>query len=159
MFSQHQFIRLPQVKELTCLSKSSIYRLTEEGDFPKQIPLGARSVVWVKSHVEDWCAQKVNTALCWVVDKWNQHRSIAGFRTSCGTLLTKEHSICVRRRDTLSVLLPMGDRRGHSPSACPLEATIKSMWFATWISLCGLSLWKTHQGSHYISSSRTSVPR
>ena len=64
MFSQHQFIRLPQVKELTCLSKSSIYRLIEEGDFPKQIPLGARSVVWVKSQVEDWCAQKVNTTLC-----------------------------------------------------------------------------------------------
>jgi prophage regulatory protein len=35
----------------------------EEGDFPKQIPLGARSVVWVKSQVEDWCAQKVASAL------------------------------------------------------------------------------------------------
>ncbi len=63
MLSQYQFIRLPQVKELTCLSKSSIYRLMEEEDFPKQIPLGARSVVWVKSQVEDWCAQKVNAAL------------------------------------------------------------------------------------------------
>ena len=64
MLFNSQFIRLPQVKELTCLSKSSIYRLMEEGDFPKQIPLGARSVVWVKSQVEDWCVQKVNTALC-----------------------------------------------------------------------------------------------
>ena len=64
MFSNSQFIRLPQVKELTYLSKSSIYRLIEEGDFPKQIPLGARSVVWMKFHVEDWCAQKVNAALC-----------------------------------------------------------------------------------------------
>ena len=64
MFSNSQFIRLPQVKELTCLSKSSIYRLIEEGDFPKQIPLGARSVVWVKSRIEDWCAQKVDAALC-----------------------------------------------------------------------------------------------
>ena len=64
MFSQHQFIRLPKVKELTCLSKSSIYRLIEEGDFQKQVSLGARSVVWVKSQVEDWCAQKVNAALC-----------------------------------------------------------------------------------------------
>ena len=121
MLFSSQFIRLPQVKEITCLSKSSIYRLIEEGDFPKQILLGACSVVWVKSYIEDWCAQKVNAALCWVVDKWKQHRSIAGFRTSCGTLLTKEHSICVRRRDTLSVLLPMGDRRGHSPSVVLLE--------------------------------------
>ena len=62
MFSQYQFIRLPQVKELTCLSKSSIYRLMEEGEFPKQVSLGARSVVWVKSQVEDWCLNKVKVA-------------------------------------------------------------------------------------------------
>lgn len=62
MLSQYQFIRLPQVKELTCLSKSSIYRLMEEGDFPKQVSLGARSVVWVKSQVEDWCLSKVKVA-------------------------------------------------------------------------------------------------
>ena len=58
-----QFLRLNQVKEITTLSKSSIYRLMEEGDFPKQVALGARSVVWVKSQVEDWCAEKINSAL------------------------------------------------------------------------------------------------
>ena len=69
MLSQYQsiplrrvFVRLPQVKELTCLSKSSIYRLMDEGNFPKQVLLGARSVAWVKSDVEDWCAQKINAA-------------------------------------------------------------------------------------------------
>ena len=56
------FIRLPQVKELTSLSKSSIYRLMEEGDFPKQVSLGSRSVVWVRAHVEEWCNQKIATA-------------------------------------------------------------------------------------------------
>ena len=56
------FVRLPQVKEMTCLSKSSIYRLMDSGDFPKQILLGARSVVWVRSQVEDWCSQKISTA-------------------------------------------------------------------------------------------------
>ena len=60
----YRFIKLYQVKDITSLSKSSIYRLMGEGEFPKQITLGARSVVWVKSQVEDWCAQKVNTALC-----------------------------------------------------------------------------------------------
>ena len=48
---------------MTCLSKSSIYRLMDAGDFPKQILLGARSVAWVRSQVEDWCAQKVSGAL------------------------------------------------------------------------------------------------
>ncbi len=62
MLSQYQFIRLPQVKELTCLSKSSIYRLIEEGDFPKQHSLGVRSVGWVKSQVEDWILSKVKLA-------------------------------------------------------------------------------------------------
>ena len=44
MLTSAQFIRLPQVKEITSLSKSSIYRLMEDGDFPKQVALGARSV-------------------------------------------------------------------------------------------------------------------
>ena len=63
MFTYSQFLRLPQVKELTCLSKSSIYRLMEQGDFPKQVSLGARSVAWVRADIEDWCAQKVNASL------------------------------------------------------------------------------------------------
>ena len=63
MLTSAQFLRLPQVKEITCLSKSSIYRLIEEGNFPKQIAWGARSVVWERSQVEDWCNQKVVAAL------------------------------------------------------------------------------------------------
>ena len=63
MLTSAQFLRLPQVKEITCLSKSSIYRLIEDGDFPKQVALGARSVVWVRSQVEDWMHQKVSAAL------------------------------------------------------------------------------------------------
>ena len=60
MSTSTKFIRLPQVKELTCLSKTSIYRLMGEGEFPKQVALGARSVVWVKTQIEDWCESKLN---------------------------------------------------------------------------------------------------
>ena len=63
MTSHSNFIRLPQVKEMTCLSRSSIYRLINEGDFPKQVALGSRSVVWVRSQVEEWMNQKVASAL------------------------------------------------------------------------------------------------
>ncbi len=63
MFVQAQVLRLPQVKELTSLSKSTIYRLMDEGDFPKQISLGARSVAWEKSQVEQWCHSKITAAL------------------------------------------------------------------------------------------------
>ena len=56
------FVRLPQFKEMTCLSKPSIYRLMADGEFPSQIPLGARSVVWVRSEIEEWCSQKISSA-------------------------------------------------------------------------------------------------
>lgn len=60
MISNEMFLRLPQVKQYTCLSKSSIYRLMDEGDFPKQVYLGARSVVWVKSQIHEWCLSKIS---------------------------------------------------------------------------------------------------
>ena len=63
MLTTAQFLRLPQVKEMTCLSKSSIYRLMDEGNFPKQISIGSRSVVWIRSQVEDWCFNKISAAL------------------------------------------------------------------------------------------------
>ena len=54
------FVRLPQVKDMTCLSKSSIYRLMADGGFPSQISLGAHSVVWVHAEIEEWCSQKIS---------------------------------------------------------------------------------------------------
>jgi len=62
MLHRRDFVRLPQVKEMTCLSKSSIYRLMADGDFPSQIPLGARSVVWVRTEIEEWCDQKIKSS-------------------------------------------------------------------------------------------------
>lgn len=60
MISSIKFIRLAKVNKLTCLSKSSIYRLMGEGEFPKQVALGARSVVWVKPQIDNWCESKLN---------------------------------------------------------------------------------------------------
>ena len=60
MIIEQQFIRLSKVKEITSLSKSSIYRLISEGDFPKQIQIGKRSVVWVRSDINNWINQKLN---------------------------------------------------------------------------------------------------
>ena len=62
MIIEQQFIRLNKVKEITSLSKSSIYRLISEGDFPKQIQIGKRAVVWVRSDINDWINQKLKTA-------------------------------------------------------------------------------------------------
>ena len=59
---QQEFIRLNVVKEITSLSKSTIYRLVSEGDFPKQVQIGKRAVVWVRSDINAWINQKLKTA-------------------------------------------------------------------------------------------------
>jgi len=57
-----KLLRLPQVKSITGLSKSTIYFRISEGTFPKQIPLGPRLVVWVESDIQKWIAEQVLAA-------------------------------------------------------------------------------------------------
>ena len=59
---QQKLLRLPEVKTTTGLSKSTIYARISEGDFPKQISLGARLVVWVESDIQKWIAEQVAAA-------------------------------------------------------------------------------------------------
>ena len=59
---QHKLLRLPQVKTITGLSKSTIYARISEDTFPKQIPLGPRLVVWVESDIQKWIAEQVAAA-------------------------------------------------------------------------------------------------
>ena len=60
--ASEQLLRLPQVKSLTGLSKSTIYSRIAEGTFPKQIPIGPRLVVWVESDIQNWIAEQVSAA-------------------------------------------------------------------------------------------------
>ena len=47
-----RLLRLPEVNHLPVLSKSSIYTQIAEDSFPRQIPLGARTVVWLESDIQ-----------------------------------------------------------------------------------------------------------
>jgi len=60
--ASEQLLRLPQVKSITGLSKSTIYSRIAEGTFPKQIPIGPRLVVWVESDIQNWIAEQVAAA-------------------------------------------------------------------------------------------------
>ena len=62
MITEQQFIRLGEVIQITSLSKTSIYRLISEGTFPKQIQIGKRAVVWVRSDINAWINQKLKTS-------------------------------------------------------------------------------------------------
>jgi prophage regulatory protein len=51
------FLRLPAVKSLTGLSRSSIYAKVRAGEFPQPVSIGVRSIGWVESEVQQWIAE------------------------------------------------------------------------------------------------------
>jgi prophage regulatory protein len=55
-------IRLPEVKQRTGLSRSSIYALAARGEFPRPISLGRRSVAWVASEISRWIEARIRAA-------------------------------------------------------------------------------------------------
>ena len=55
-----QLIKLKEVINKTCLSRSSIYDYVDRGLFPKPVKLGARSVAWVLSEVDEWILIRIN---------------------------------------------------------------------------------------------------
>jgi len=46
--------RLPEVRTRTGLSRSTIYKLEAEGNFPKRIKLGERAVGWRSNDINEW---------------------------------------------------------------------------------------------------------
>ena len=49
-----RIMRLDEVKKITGLSKASIYRFEKNGDFPKKVNIGKRSVGWFENEIEDF---------------------------------------------------------------------------------------------------------
>ena len=52
-------IRLPEVRTLTGLSRSTIYSQISQGTFPKPISLGSRAVGWIEYEITDWLEQRI----------------------------------------------------------------------------------------------------
>ena len=52
-------LRRPQVQQRTGLSRSTLYQYIKDGEFPKSITLGPRSVGWLESDISDWIAERV----------------------------------------------------------------------------------------------------
>jgi prophage regulatory protein len=51
-----RFLRLPEVKARTALSRSTIYEKIGRGKFPRPRQLGARMVAWYQSDIDAWIA-------------------------------------------------------------------------------------------------------
>lgn len=54
-----RLIKLKEVIEKTSLGRSTIYEFMTKGTFPKQVSLGAKSVAWVESEVDDWIMERI----------------------------------------------------------------------------------------------------
>lgn len=49
-----KYLRRAEVENITGLSRSSIYKLMSEGDFPRPVKLTAKAVAWPESAIADW---------------------------------------------------------------------------------------------------------
>ncbi|MBV5336487.1 MAG: AlpA family phage regulatory protein [Deltaproteobacteria bacterium] len=49
-----EFLRFPEVRAVTKLSRSTIWRLEAKGDFPQRRLIGAKSVGWINSEILAW---------------------------------------------------------------------------------------------------------
>ncbi|CAM4267365.1 AlpA family transcriptional regulator [Pseudoalteromonas ostreae] len=54
-----RLIKLKEVIQKTSLGRSTIYEFITKGSFPKQVSLGAKSVAWLESEVDDWIMERI----------------------------------------------------------------------------------------------------
>ena len=57
-----RFLRISEVVDRIGVSRPTIYRWVAAGEFPKQIQLGANSVVWLESSVTEWMEKQIRGA-------------------------------------------------------------------------------------------------
>ena len=54
---QERLIRFPKVREMTGLSRTTVWRMEKAGRFPKSRAISSRMTVWLESEVQDWIEQ------------------------------------------------------------------------------------------------------
>lgn len=54
-----EMLRIAQVKKIIGLSRSTIYSLISQGNFPRQVHLGPKAVAWISSEIQTWVAARI----------------------------------------------------------------------------------------------------
>ncbi|MEA9997193.1 AlpA family phage regulatory protein [Pseudomonas sp. 10B1] len=54
-----RFIKRQEVQSITGLSCTEIYRRVAANNFPKQVTLGPKCVVWIEAEVLAWCDARI----------------------------------------------------------------------------------------------------
>ncbi|MBM7059331.1 AlpA family phage regulatory protein [Pseudomonas sp. UL073] len=55
---QDRFLRFGAVAEMIGLSRSTVWRMEQEGKFPKRVQLGSKSVAWRQSDLNAWMSAR-----------------------------------------------------------------------------------------------------
>jgi prophage regulatory protein len=53
---RNRLVRLPEVIDRSGLSRTSIYRKMDAGEFPMSVQLGSNTVAWLEADLERWIA-------------------------------------------------------------------------------------------------------
>ncbi len=56
-----RFIRMSDLKQKVGLSRSKIYRLIQQREFPGPIKIGSKVSVWIDTEVEEWMSRQMPT--------------------------------------------------------------------------------------------------
>jgi len=54
-----KILRLRQVKEITGISRSSIYLRMKDGTFPQSVSLGPRAIGWSSNSIDQWVNDRI----------------------------------------------------------------------------------------------------
>lgn len=54
-----RIIKVPEVIERCALSRATLYRLLERGEFPRQVRLSTRSIGFYEHEVNQWLAERI----------------------------------------------------------------------------------------------------
>lgn len=64
-----RILRLPEVKDRTGLSRSSIYNFIKAGNFPAPIPLSSRAIGWDSEAIDAWIKSRIQAGTAATADE------------------------------------------------------------------------------------------
>lgn len=64
-------LRMPQVVEMTGVSRAHIYALIARGEFPRPVRIGKRAVGWMVNDVEAWISARPSAG------SWNKTTNLS----------------------------------------------------------------------------------
>ena len=60
---QSELMLAPEVDARVPYSRAHLYRLEDQGEFPKRKRIGANRVAWVRAEIERWLAERMENEL------------------------------------------------------------------------------------------------